>query len=155
MSEKNPIRIFVTHAFSAHEDYLRVFEYLEAASNFFYLNCSAPDRAPATGGKEALREELRNQIKTAEAVLVTSSLYLQNRDWMTYQMDVAQAMELPMIALEPFGGLGKVPDEIQKRAAEIVGWNERSIVDAVRREARHEETTRWDVIEFEMPDWKA
>ena len=24
MSEKNPIRIFVTHAFSAHEDYLRL-----------------------------------------------------------------------------------------------------------------------------------
>src|SRR5690606_25858805 len=92
MSEKNPIRIFVTHAFSAHDDYLRVFEYLEAASNFFYLNCSAPDRAPSAGGKEALREELRNQIKGAEAVLVTSSLFLQNRDWVTYQMDVAQAL---------------------------------------------------------------
>jgi hypothetical protein len=155
MSEKNPIRIFVTHAFSMHEDYLRVFEYLEAASNFFYLNCSAPDRAPATGGKEGLREELRNQIKASEAVLVSSTLYIQNRDWVTYQMDAAQAMDLPLIALEPFGGVGKVPDEVLKRAAEVVGWNERSIVDALRRQARHEETTRWDTIEFEMPDWNA
>jgi len=154
MSEKNPIRVFVTHAFRADDDYLRVFEYMEAAANFFYLNCSAPDRLPATGGKEALKEELRNQIKASEVVIVTSSLYDANRDWVTYQMDAAQAMNLPLIALEPFGGLGEVPDEVRKRAAEVVGWNERSIVDAVKRQARHEDTARWEVIEFEMPDWK-
>src|SRR6185503_17745048 len=30
MSEKNPIRIYVTHSFASHSDYHRVFEYLEA-----------------------------------------------------------------------------------------------------------------------------
>lgn len=152
MSEKNPIRLFVTHAFAEHPDYHRVFEYLETASNFFYLNCSKPDDVPATGGKEALRETLRAQIKNAEVVVVLSSLYAENRDWITYEMDVAQALDLPLIALEPFGGTGAVPEEVAKRAAEVVGWNERSIVDAARRQARHEDTARWDVIEFEMPE---
>jgi hypothetical protein len=55
-----------------------------------------------------------------------------------------------MIALEPFGGRGKVPAEVEARVAEVVAWNERLIVDAVRREARHEDTKRWDVIEFDM-----
>ncbi|HEU4616797.1 MAG TPA: TIR domain-containing protein [Gammaproteobacteria bacterium] len=152
MSEKNPIRIFVTHAFGPHVDYHRVFEYLETASNFFYLNCSNPDDVPSAGGREALKETLRNQIKKAEIVLVLSSLYEENRDWVTYQMDVAQAMDLPIVALEPFGGVRKVPPEIAKRAAEVVGWNERTIADATRRQARHEDTTRWDVIDFEMPE---
>lgn len=152
MSEHNPIRVFVTHAFAEQPDYVRVFEYLEAASNFFYVNCSAPNRAPDTGGKEALREELRRQIKEAEAVVVLSSLYDENRDWVTYQMDAAQAMDLPIIAVEPFGGVGRVSEDIAKRAAEVVGWNERAIVDAIRRQARHEDTSRWDVIEFVMPD---
>jgi hypothetical protein len=152
MSERNPIRVFVTHTFGDHHDYHRVFEYLEAASNFFYINCSSPDVVPATGGKEALKEELRNQIKNAEVVIVLSSLYADNRDWITYQMDVAQALDLPLVALEPFGGLGTVPEEVRKRASEIIGWNDRSIVDSARRQARHEETSRWDVIEFEMPD---
>lgn len=152
MSEENPIRVFVTHAFAEHHDYVRVFEYLETASNFFYFNCSAPDRAPAAGGKEALRDELRRQIKNAEAVVVLSSLYEENRDWVTYQMDAAQARDLPLIAIEPFGGIGRVPEDVAKRASEVVGWNERSIVDAIRRQARHEETSRWDVIEFVMPD---
>lgn len=149
MSEANPIRIFVTHVFSDHPDYNRVFEYLESSSNFFYQNCSNPDPAP-TGGKEAIKEALLAQIRAAEIVIVVSSMYSENRDWITYQMDAAQAADIPIIALVPFGGTGRVPDEIKGRAAEIVEWNERSIVDSVRKEARHEDTKRWEVIEFDM-----
>jgi hypothetical protein len=150
MSEKNPIRIYVTHAFASNSDYLRVFEYLEAVPNFFYRNCSVPDHPPSTGGKEALKEEYRTQMKTAEVVVVLSSLYIENEYWTTYQMDAAQASNLPLIAVEPFGVSVKVPQELAKRAAEVVGWNERLIVDAVRKQARHEDTQRWDTIEFKL-----
>lgn len=150
MSEKNPIRIYVTHAFASHPDYHRVFEYLEASPNFFYRNCSVPDHPPASGGKEALKEEYRTQLKNAEVVVVLSSLYLENEYWATYQMDAAQATNLPLVAIEPFGGTIKMPAELTKRAAEVVGWNERAIVDAVRRQARHEDTARWDMIEFKL-----
>lgn len=151
MSQKNPIRLFVTHTFEEHVDYQRVYEYLESSPNFFYVNCAAPDKVPESGGKEALKEELRNQIKTAEVVIVPGSMYSEQRDWITYQMDAAQAMGLPLVALEPFGGVQQLPKEVAERADELVGWNERMMVDAIRRQARHEETTRWEVVEFEMP----
>jgi hypothetical protein len=150
MSEKNPIRIFVTHTFAENPDYLRVFEYLESSPNFFYVNCSAPQSLPATGGKEALKEELRKQIKNAEVAIVLAGMYIDNRDWVTYQMDAAQAVDLPLVVVEPFGGMVKMPPELASRAAEVVGWNERNIIDAVRRQARHEDTARWEVIEFDM-----
>ncbi len=38
MSQQNPIRLFVSHSFKPDDDYLRVFEYLESAVNFFYKN---------------------------------------------------------------------------------------------------------------------
>ena len=148
MSAKNPIRIYVTHAFASHPDYHRVFEYLEAQPNFFYRNCSVPDHLPQTGGKEALKEEYRTQLKTAEVVVVLSSLYIENEYWTTYQIDAAQASNLPLVVMESFGVSVKIPPELAKRAAEVVGWNERLIVDAVRRQARHEDTARWDTIEF-------
>ena len=151
MSEKNPIRVFMMHTFSEHPDYHRFFEYLESSPNFFYVNCSAPDNVPTTGSKEALKDELRNQIDTAEVVVVPGAMFAENRDWITYQMDAAQAKELPLVALEFFGGVGEIPSEVAERADETVGWNERMIVDAIRRQARHEETTRWETIEFEMP----
>jgi hypothetical protein len=151
MSEKNPICIFVTHTFASNPDYHRVFEYLESSPNFFYRNCSAPDHPPAAGGKEAIKDELRNQIKTAEVVIVLSSLYKDNQSWIAYQMDAAQALDRPLIVLGAFGRSEPLPDDIAKRAAEVVDWNGRNIVDAVRRQARHENTARWDTIEFDMP----
>ena len=33
-----------------------------------------------------------------------SAMYATERDWLTYEMDVAQANGLPIVALEPFGG---------------------------------------------------
>jgi hypothetical protein len=150
MSAKNPIRVFVTHAFAGHPDYHRMFEYMESATNFFYQNCSVPDHPPATGGKEGLKEEYRKQLKTAEVVVVLSSLYIENEYWATYQMDAAQASNLPLVALGLFGSATKVPAEIVKRAVEIVDWNERQIVDAIRRQARHEATNRWETIEFKL-----
>jgi hypothetical protein len=150
MSQDNPIRIFVTHMFSDHPDYHRVFEYLESASNFFYVNCSQPDKIPAAGGQEAIKDALLQQIRAAEIVIVIGTMFSENRSLITYQMDAAQAAEIPLIALEPFGGLGKVPAEVAARCAEIVPWNERTMVDVIRREARHENTQRWEVIEFDM-----
>ncbi len=57
MSEKNPIRVFVTHNFEEGDDYLRVFEFLESDDRFYYLNISKPENAPADGTTEAFRDE--------------------------------------------------------------------------------------------------
>lgn len=149
MSEKNPIRVFVTHTFTEHPDFLRVYEYLESSETFFYQNCSDHSAMPSSGAKADIKDELRKQIAASEVVLLVSTMYSENRDWITYQMDVADANELPLIALEPFGGSSNIPEEVRGRAAEIVPWNERLMIDAIKRQARHEETTRWDVIEFD------
>jgi hypothetical protein len=150
MSESNPIRIFVTHVFSEHPDYHRVFEYLESASSFYYVNCSKPDDIPVSGGQEAIKEKLLEQIRSAEICVIVSTMFSENHSLITFQMDAAQAANLPLLVLEPFGGTGKLPAEIEARATATVGWNERMMVDAIRREARHEDTHRWDVIEFDM-----
>ncbi len=150
MSEHNPIRIFVTHAFAEDADYHRVFEYLESTPNFFYRNTSDPNRVPTGGGREALKDELRSQIKEAEVVIVLASLFTTNETWVTYQMDAAQAIDLPLLVMSFFGIDQKMPEVLTKRAAAIVEWNERKLVDAVREVARHEQTNRWDVVEFKL-----
>lgn len=150
MSESNPIRIFVTHLFSEHPDYQRVFEYLESANNFFYINCSDPEAIPPSGGQEALKETLLTQIRNSEVVIVIGTMYSENRDLIAYQLDAAEASNIPLVGLEAFGGLGNVPEDVAARCAEMVGWNDRLMVDAIRREARHEETQRWEVVEFDL-----
>ena len=149
MSQANPVRLFVTHAWETSDDYLRVFEYLESSRNFFYKNFSTPDRRPS-GDKEALREDLRRQIAPVEAVVALSSLHATQPDLLTFQLLYAQANHKPVVLMKPFGGGADAPKVILDLADEVVEWDERALVDALRRQARHEETTRWDTIEFKL-----
>ena len=151
MSEDDPIRIYVTHTFSDHPDHARVFEYLESATNFFYKNCSDPSQLPASGDADAVREELRKQIQSAEIMLVPGGMYDEHYDSLKFQMTTAKTGGVPMVALELFGGVGKVHRDVTDRVLATVSWNEREIVDAIKKYGRGEDTTRFETIEFEMP----
>jgi len=149
ITQQNPIRLFVCHVWVEDEDYHRIFEYVESSPNFFYRNTSTPDARPA-GDKEALRESLRKQIAEAEVMIVPAALYRRNVDWVEFQMHCAKAYDKPIIVLEPFGGTDTISPAVQELADDVVPWDQRQLVDAIKREARHEETTRFDVIEFKL-----
>ena len=149
ISQQNPVKIFVAHAFVPDEDYQRVFEYLESSHNFFYVNCSVPDYRGDMNG-EAPKNELRRQISLSEVVVIPSSLFGRYRDLINFQVNCAKGLEKPVIVLEAFGVKEKMPVQLEALGDEIVDWNERSLVDAIRRQARHEDTTRWDVVEFKL-----
>ena len=153
VSENNPIRVFVTHAFEETDDYLRVFEFLESVERFFYLNVSKPENLPEQGGVEAIKDELIQQIKASEAVVVVADVYERQPDLVNYMLDVAEANNIGIVALRPFGGVLETADEIIGRAQEHIEWNDRELVDAIKRQGRGEDTARWEVIDF--PGWTA
>jgi len=148
VSERNPIRVFATHAFEESDDYLRIFEFLESVDRFYYVNVSKPENIPTSGGIQAIKDELISQIKAAEAVFVLSGLFEQKTDLVRYMMDVADANDIKMIAIRPFGGAAELPPEVEKRCAEVIEWNDRAMVDALKKQARGEDTARWEVIDF-------
>lgn len=145
----NPIRIFVTHAWSESDEYLRVFEYLEAPGTFYYANTSQPRSRRATD-RESEREELRRQIAPCEALIALGSVYRTAPELLTFQLHFAKSADRPVIAMESFGSTEPIPKAIRDLADEVVPWNERELIDALRRQARHQETTRWDTIEFKF-----
>lgn len=149
MSDKSPIRVFVCHSFEKHPDYFRVFEYLESREEFVYLNVSNPESIPK-GSKAQLREELRAQIKLSEVLLVPVSIYIDNQDLVAFQMDCAGALGRPVIAIKAFGETTVLQRSFLGRTADIVEWNPRTLVDAIRQHARHEDTNRWEVVDFKM-----
>ena len=102
------------------------------------------------GDKEAYKEALRKQIAPVEVVVALSSLYGTSQDLLTFQLLYAQASQKPVVLLKPFGSQAPVPKVLADLADEVVDWDERALVDAIKRQARHEDTTRWDTIEFKM-----
>jgi hypothetical protein len=147
----NPIRLFVTHAWVDSDDYTRVFEYLEASGTFYYTNTSQP-QAKRPIEKESQREDLRRQIAPCEVVVVLPALYHIAPELLLFQMNFAKAADRPVIAMEYFASTAALPKPILDLADEVSPWNERSLIDALRRQARHQESTRWDSIEFKLDD---
>ncbi len=149
ISQQNPVKVFVAHGFQQDDDYLRVFEYLESSHNFFYLNCSSPDYRGSMEDS-ALKDELRRQIMLAEVVVVPSALFNKYRELINFEVNCAKGLEKAVVVLEAFGVKEKMPVQLEALGDEIVEWNERTLVDAIRRQARHEETTRWETVEFKL-----
>ena len=148
-SHNNPIRLFVSHAWLENDDYTRVFEYLEASGTFYYFNTSQP-QAKQPIDKESQREDLRRQIAPCEVVIVLPAVYRIAQELVLFQMNFAKAADKPIVAMENFGSTEPLPKAIKDLADEVSAWNERNLIDALRRQARHQETTRWDSIDFKL-----
>ena len=148
MSEQNPIRVFITHTFEESEDYLRIFEFLEGVDRFFYVNVSKPENIPSAGSEEAIKDELIEQIKASEIVIVLPQVYEQRNELVSYMMDVADANDISIIAIRPFGGTTEVPQAVADRVKVQLDWNAREIADTLTFLARGETTQRWEVVDF-------
>jgi hypothetical protein len=150
VSEKDPYRIFVTHFFDNNEDYQRVFEYLTSRDNFFYESHSDPDKLPEAGGAKSIKDEFINQIKPAEVVIMPVAMYEVNPSLMRFQIDVAQANRKPILGIKSFGETIAIKKEVIDYCDDITDWNDRAIIDAIKRLGRNEETSQWEVIDFNL-----
>jgi hypothetical protein len=63
-------------------------------------------------------------------------------------MDAADANGKPIITIRPYGRVKETPRELVARSKEHVEWNAREMVDALKRQARHVDTNRWEVVNF-------
>jgi hypothetical protein len=153
MSQNNPIRLFVMHNWHDCDDYSRLFEYLESAKNFYYRNTSTPDKPPS-GDTETIREDLRKQIRAAELLIAFTGLHDEQPDLAIFQMNFAKSEKKPVLLLKPFGAAKPISKLLTDRADDVIDWDERGLVDAIRRLARQENTARYDTVEFNPEDFK-
>jgi hypothetical protein len=149
VSERNPYRIFPSHGWVKDDDYLRLFEYLESTTNFFYSNVCDPDESPESETVAQRRTRILAAMKSAEVLVVMSGAYEAYREWIDFEIQAAGAHDVPIVLVEPFGP-HDAPEALKEKAEQIVGWNSRTIEDAIRMAARHDDTKRFDMIEFDL-----
>jgi len=150
VSEKDPYRIYITHLFQPNDDYQRVIEYLETRENFFYSNSSDIDNMPTEGGSEAIKDEFRTQIEPAEVFIMPVAIFDANPDLARFQMGVAKASGKPILAIQSFGETVTIQKELVDSCDDIIEWNDRTLIRAIKRLGRNEDTAQWEVIEFTL-----
>lgn len=127
--------LFISHAWRADDDYDRLVNLLQAAPLFKWRNYSVPQHDPLDANNaQRLGEALDRQIRPVNAVLIISGMYVNYRDWIQYEIEVAEHYKKPIVGIRPWGA-ERIPVAVQQVADEMVGWNTASIVRAIREHA--------------------
>ncbi|PAU74096.1 TIR domain-containing protein [Halomonas salipaludis] len=125
-------RLFVSHAWRYSERYDRAIKFLNAAPNFSWTNYSVPvDKRFGQMSVRALEEELRQQIRPAQCVVVLAGMYAAHSDWIQFEIDFAQSLGKPILGIVPWGA-ERTPISVSLAANKMVGWNANTIVSGIR-----------------------
>ncbi|MEH6502153.1 TIR domain-containing protein [Halopseudomonas aestusnigri] len=125
-------RLFISHAWRYSERYQRAITFINAAPNFSWTNYSVPeDKKFEKMSRQALEEELRQQIRPVQCVVVLAGMYAAHSDWIQFEIDYAQSLKKPILGGVPWGA-ERTPLIVQLAANKMVGWNAASIVSGIR-----------------------
>jgi hypothetical protein len=129
--------LFISHAWKYADDYNDVVTMLKDASNFYFRNYSVPIHDPlidpnTSVGRAKLTSLLNLQVRPVNCVLILSGMYAAHSDWILKEIELAKSYDKPIIGIKPWGQI-VVPKAIQENANVIVGWNESSIINAIRQ----------------------
>lgn len=127
--------LFLSHMWrnTENSEYYRLESLLDQAPYFSWRNYSVPGHDPlGTRTNKELSDALKRQIRPVNCVLVVAGMYINHREWIQHEIDIALSYGKPIIGVIPWGQQ-RVPTEIQNIADEMVGWQTGSIVAAIRK----------------------
>jgi len=127
--------LFLSHVWRKeyNSEYYRLYNLLRRAANLRWRNYSVPEHDPlGTKTDGQLRQALRRRIRPINCFLVVSGMYVNHRQWIQEEIDIALSLNKPIVGIVPWGQI-RVPSEVRKIAKEMVGWQTTSIVNAIRK----------------------
>lgn len=125
-------RLFISHAWNYSDKYDRAVRFINDASNFRWTNYSVPiDKKFERMSRSNLEEELRQQIRPVQCVVVLAGMYAAHSDWIQFEIDFARYLKKPILGIVPWGAQ-RTPIFVSLAANKMVKWNSSSIVDGIR-----------------------
>ena len=132
MPELKNRMLFISHAWSYEEHYLKVTQWFNEATNFSWKNCSVPSTDPLSDRTtKGLKDSLTRQINPAQGVIILAGMYAAHSDWIEYEINEAKRLKKIIIGVKPWGQ-ERIPTIVQSNANIMVGWNSSSVIQAVR-----------------------
>ena len=114
--------LFISQLTQQNDEYERFIGKLEASQDFHWKNHSI--------ASQTNKEELKEQIKSADVVVILSGLYSKDNNLIQEEIDIGVELNKPIVIIRPYG-MENVPGSIEEVASEVVGWNTPCIVDAI------------------------
>ena len=128
-------RIFISHSWAYSKAYDKVEDFLREENVEFY-NHSVPKDDPVhtNGSDKQLYDAIDAKIKGCSCVIILAGVYASYSKWINKEIEIAQKYGKPIIAVQPWGA-ERTSLAVKNAADVIVGWNAKSVADAVRNYA--------------------
>lgn len=130
------MNIFISHSWTYGSQYDRLVEFLDQ-ENLDYRNHSVPQDDPVhtNGTDKQLRAAIDAKIRQCSCVVILAGVYATYSKWINIEIEIAQSYEKPIVAVEYWGS--QHTSLVVKNAADkIVGWNAKSVVNAIKEVCR-------------------
>ena len=115
-------KLFISHNGEGDEEYLNFFHRLLEAPDFEWKDYGIP------GENET--EQLEEQIKPVQLVIILSGLYNRYPQLILKQIEISRKMNKPLILIRPYG-MEEVPKQLEPLVQDIIGWNRVCIVETI------------------------
>ena len=128
--------LFISHSWTYSDAYKKLVSLLDSNTSFKYRNYSVPKDDPVhnANSQAQLRAAIRNQMQHASCVLILAGVYSTYSKWINIEIELAKKYNKPIIAVEPWGAQ-RTSAVVSNAATVRVGWNAKSVANAVRNHA--------------------
>lgn len=128
--------LFISHSWAYSDAYNGLIDLLDKDPAFAYTNYSVPKDDPIhTNGTDAeLYAAIKEKIAHASVVLILSGVYSSYSKWIDKEITIAKtefSSAKKIIAIEPWASQ-KTSIKVKNAADAIVGWNSKSVIDAIK-----------------------
>ena len=130
-------RLFISHSWTYSDAYEKLVGFFKEYSNFSWENYSIPKDDPVhnANNDKQLYEAIKTKIQTVNCIVILAGVYSSYSKWINKEIEISKKVYTkPIIGVEPWAS-EKTSKVVKDNADEIVKWQSKSIVDAIRNHA--------------------
>ncbi len=122
MAEEEKIyRLIISNGYDKNKEYLQFIEQIYSKNDFLWKESISASYSTAN----------REFFEKIDVIILLSGLYNHNKEIFNDLVEASEKYNIPIVLVRP-KGVEEVPENLEKEASTIVGWNANCIVDAIK-----------------------
>ena len=114
-------RLIISNGYDKNKEYMKFIEQMYSKNDFLW-------KESISGSYSTANKEFFEKI---DVIILLAGLYNYNKETFNELIKASENYNIPIVLVRPHG-LEEVPENLEKEASTIVGWNANCIIDAIK-----------------------
>lgn len=114
-------RLIISNDYDKNKEYMKFIEQMYSKNDFLW-------KESISGSYSTANKEFFEKI---DVIILLAGLYNYNKETFNDLIKASENYNIPIVLVRPHG-LEEVPENLEKEASTIVGWNANCIIDAIK-----------------------